>query len=260
MKPQDNLMKTRFNCAGVILALVMALVDRALAADSAPPISPLEGSWRWSFTNADGGVVQPTLRVTTTDDGTLVGISRFRQGASVPITNLTVKGNQISFQVIRARDGNPIVTRYDGTLRGDEIKGFITSGSLGDEKKYDWSAARFSEIEGVWKWRFTGFGGGGGAGAGNRRGGQGTATLALKREEGEKLSGKLRLGRFEQEVESLNYRNGDLSFHTIRERSDGSTSTNYYSGKFSRENIKGKYTSDFGGVHRTNDWHATRAE
>ena len=250
-------------------ALVALLPGITLAADAAKT-SPLDGTWRWNFTNADSGVIQPTLKVKTEDDGTLTALSRFRSGSSTAVTNLTLQGDQVSFEVVRQRNGEATVTRYHGTFKGDKIAGQMVARTAGEEVSRDWSAFRISDIEGTWKWRMGGTnapggrGGAGGAGGGRRGGfGGGEITLTIKREEGDNISGKISLGipgQREQEIHQAHYQNGNVSFETERTRTDGELSTNYYWGKFSKDAITGKFTTDSGGVHRTNEWRAARAE
>jgi len=255
-------------------ALALGLPGAALAAENAAKASPLDGTWRWNFTNADGGVIQPTLRVKTEEDGKLTGISRFRSGTSLPVTNFTLNGDKVSFEVARSRNGETTVTRYNGTFKGDKINGKMVASTAGEEVSYDWHAFRFSDVEGIWKWRpgggtnaaggrgFTGGRRGGGFPAfrGGGGGGGGEITLTIKREEGENISGKINLGGGEQEILEPTYKDNELKFETSRTRSDGELSTNYYWGKFSRDMIVGKYTTDAGGVHRTNDFRALRAD
>ena len=218
-------MKLRFIQTLCTTAL-LALLPGAVAADAAPP-SPLEGTWRWNFTNADSGVIQPTLKVKTEDDGKLSGVSRFRSGTSTAVTNFTFTGDQVSFEVARKRNGETIVTRYSGTFKGDKITGQMVANTGGEQWSHEWNAFRFSDIEGVWKWRIGGGtnapGGRGGGPGGGRRGGLGGGTrgggapggggeitLTLKREEGDNLSGKINLGagpgQAEQEIhETTNF-------------------------------------------------------
>lgn len=266
-------MKLRFSLIFCGAALA-ALLPMTVPAADAPKTSPLDGLWRWNFTNADSGVIQPTLRVKTEDDGKITGISRFRSGTSTPVTNLTFQGDQLSFEVVRERNGEKTVTRYHGTFKGDKITGQVVASTAGAEQSRDWNAFRFSDIEGVWKWRLLGAtnapgarggagGRRGGAGAGNRGaggGGGGEMVLTLKREEGDKITGKLNIGPSAQEIHEARYLDGNLSFETERTRSDGELSTNYYWGKFSKDAITGKFTTDAGGVLRTNDWRAARAD
>ena len=48
--------------------------------------------------------------------------------------------------------------------------------------------------------------------------------------------------------------------HSVRQRSTGEQSTNWYWGKFSGDTITGQYTTDFSGEIRTNDWRALRGD
>jgi hypothetical protein len=240
-------MKPGFTRSFLTLALFAGLLALATqAADDVKTSSPLDGTWRWEFTMPDGGKITPTLRVRTAENGTIRGTTRFRSGTTTPVTNLTLKGNAVSFEVVRAREEGATVTRYTGIQNGDKIKGRMVSNWNGQEESYPWEAARYNEVEGTWKWRFN-FGGGRG----------GDATLTLKRD-GERLTGKLNMGRGAADIHHGRFRKGEVSFHTERER-DGETFTNHYWGKFSGDTIAGWSTSSFGG-RRTNEWRAMRAD
>ena len=259
-------MKLHFT-RSVFVCAALALAPLASHAADSKPRPPLDGTWRWDFAMPDSGVARPTLKVKTEDDGQLTGTARFRSGSSTPVKNLKLAGDQVSFDVERERDGEKIVTQYRGTLRGDQITGKIISKWTGAEQSYDWNASRFADIEGVWKWRPTfgtnAPGGGQGAGQGARRrggGGLGEATLTLKREEGDRLSGKLNAGRTDQEIKHAHYKDSDVTFQTERERSTGEMSTNWYWGKFNGDAITGQYTTDFSGEIRTNEWRALRGD
>ncbi len=262
-------MKLHFTRTVFVLA-ALAWAPLASHAADAQPRPPLDGTWRWDFAMPDTGVAKPTLRVKTEDDGKLTGTARFRSGSSTPVKNLKLAGDQVSFDVERERDGEKMVTQYRGTLRGDQITGKIISKWTGAEQSYDWTAARFADIEGIWKWRFN-FGTnapGGGQGAARRPGGggprggggSGEVTLTLKREEGDRLSGKLNSGRTDQEIKHAHYKDSDVTFQTERERSTGEMSTNWYWGKFNGDAITGHYTTDFTGEIRTNEWRALRGD
>jgi hypothetical protein len=250
----------------ILLVLVALALLPGVARGANAKTSPLDGTWRWEFTMPDSGVIKPTLKIKTEDDGDLIGTARFRAGSSTPVKNLKLQGDQVSFEVVRERDGEKHVTRYAGTLQGNKIKGKVISNWTGQEESYDWEALRFYDVEGTWKWRFSfgtnapGTQGGSGGRRGGGGGGRGEANLNLKREEGEKLSGKLNTGRGDQNIKHGLFKEGDVSFQVERERSNGEKSTNYYWGKFSGDTIAGKFTSDFSGTVRTNEWKAARAD
>lgn len=124
------------------------------AADAPPPKPPhaLDGSWRWTFTMPDGTTARPKL-VLSVEDGKLTGTTSFRSDTEMPITNAVLKGDQLSFQVIRERDGQPIVTTYTGKWDSNAIKGKIQSNWAGKTQSYDWEALRGHHgVEGTWRW------------------------------------------------------------------------------------------------------------
>lgn len=263
-------MKLHFTRTVLVLA-ALALTPLAGRAADSKPRPPLDGTWRWDFAMPDSGVARPTLRVKTETDGRLTGSARFRSGSSTPVKNFKLAGDQVSFEVERERDGEKFVTQYRGTLHGDKITGKITTRWTGDEQSYDWLAVRFSDVEGVWKWRPSfgtnapggGQGGGrrgGGGGGGGRGGAFGEMSLTLKREEGDILSGKVNVAGRDQVIKNGLIKDGEVSFQTERERSTGEMSTNWYWGKLSGDNLTGKYTTDLGGDRRTNDWRAARGD
>ena len=220
----------------------MALFGQA--ADKAH--SPLSGIWKWTFTMPDGGQVNPRVKFTTDKNQKLIGVARFRAGMDAPVTNLVLQGDQVSFDVVRERDGQAVTTHYAGKMEGDKINGKVSSNWNGDQQTYDWRAERSNDLDGTWKWQVR---------FGER---EFDVSMTLKRE-GEKVSGKLHLGRGgEPEIHHGRLRNNLLSFEVHRER-DGEKTTNFYRGKLSGDTIIGTYTSDFG-RRRTNEWDAARAD
>src|SRR5438309_1927796 len=94
-------------CTAILIALAVPAQERARPADS------IEGIWRWKFPMPDGSVANPTLRLSL-EDGRLTGTSSFRAGSETPITNIVFNNRTIRFQVVRERDGKPIITTYIG--------------------------------------------------------------------------------------------------------------------------------------------------
>jgi len=94
---------------------------------------------------ADGGKRGPRESTLTLalKDGQLTG-SLSGRGGDTPIANATFKDDQISFTVEREFQGNKMVSKYDGKLDGDTIKGTIElPGRDGSEpRKVDWNATR----------------------------------------------------------------------------------------------------------------------
>ena len=195
----------------------------------------------------DGSQVLPRLDLKE-EDGHFTGTTRFRGGPETAVTNLTVTGNAVSFQVVRERNGQAVVTRYAGTLDGDIIRGKIVADWGGAEKSYDWEARRVVGPEGTWKWTTLGFGGS-----------RAESKLVLKLE-GEKLTGKLTAARLgENDISHGKFKDGRLSFEVEKDR-EGEKYLSRFSGRLAGKRIVGKTEVTFAGRSRTNAWLAVRVE
>ena len=208
------------------LTLFLFSGAKAMPAEAPGETSP-EGIWKWTFTMPDGSHATPKLKLKREEDK-LTGTTSFRPGSETPITNLTVNGDELSFQVVRARDDRQIVTRYAGTMNKDKdkIKGKMTSNWSGEEETYKWEASRVTGAEGTWKWgsSFGGF--------------RSQSTLKLKQDK-QKLTGKLTSGRGgDMDIKEGKIRDGEISFEVERER-DGEKTVSRYYGKLYGDNILG---------------------
>jgi hypothetical protein len=233
-------MKIIYRSAAALLTTILVV----FAADPKPR-SSYAGTWRWSFTMPDGTQVEPKLKLKEVD-GKPTGTSSFRAGTETPVTNLTVQGDQVAFDVVRERDGHKIITHYSGQLNGETIKGKIQSNWNGEAQTYPWEALRFAGIEGTWKWtndlgRF-----------------RGETRLRLK-VEGKKLAGKIAAFGREQDIHGGKFVNEEVSFFTAIEW-EGERYTNRYYGQLVGDMIEGKAELNLLGRLRTNDWTAYRAE
>src|SRR5262249_41712579 len=132
------------------VALLVLFVPSAFCQEPTHSRS-LAGIWKWTFTMPDGSQVTPKLELKE-EEGQLTGTTRLRHATEAPITNLTVNGSDISFQVVRERDGQETVTQYRGILSTNTIKGKIVSNWGGAEESYDWEARRSVGASGTWRW------------------------------------------------------------------------------------------------------------
>ena len=106
----------------VTIALVFAFA--ALAAD-------VTGKWTFEAPGRGGNPGRPTTITLKQDGAKLTGSvpGMGRGGADVPPSEITdgkVDGNKVSFSVTREFNGNKMVTKYEGTVAGDEMKLKIT--------------------------------------------------------------------------------------------------------------------------------------
>jgi hypothetical protein len=200
------------------------------------PAGSIDGTWRWTFIMPDGTTSHPKL-ILETEEGQLTGTSSFRPGNDVTITNATLAGNEVRFQVIRARAGRQIVTTYAGVWNGRFIRGQIVSNWAGQNQTYPWEAERAHEgAEGVWKWSTT------------IRGRKYEARVRLA-QDGERLTGWIPgAGRGPRRIHIKNgsIKNGEVSFEV--ERGAGANAVlSIYRGKQTGETINGTIETVAGG-------------
>lgn len=242
-------MNLRINGALTIVLALLTLSFTLQAAEAPKKKSPIEGTWLWSFTNADGGQVSPRVRFSMKNNE-LIGTSRFRAGAETPVTNLTFQGDQITFDVVRFHNDAEVVTHYAGRLNGDTIQGKLSSKAGGETRTYDWVARRPVGVDGAWKVSIA-------------TGGEFPieSRLTLK-QEGEKITGKLKGRGPESDIRKGRIREGNIYFEVERAGRDGEKSTNRYRGKLVSDELRGTVEMNrFGGTGRqTNDWDAVRAD
>ncbi|MBZ5619792.1 MAG: hypothetical protein LAQ69_13870 [Acidobacteriia bacterium] len=103
-----------------VTTILLALAFAALAAD-------ISGKWVAETPGRGGGAPRQTTFELKADGAKLTGtmLAPGRQGAAgtpVEITNGKVDGNNISFEVKRQTQNGEMVSKYEGTLSGDELK------------------------------------------------------------------------------------------------------------------------------------------
>jgi len=245
---------------------ISALIPFASGAEGDAKTAPtLEGTWRWTFTMPDGTTTRPKLKFTV-EEGQLFGTTSFRAGTEAPVTNILVNGDQLSFQVIRRRNGEDVMTTYNGTWSENAIKGKIESNWAGEKQAFDWIAERAHiGVEGVWRWTnsfWSGRGGGGGGGQGGRGGGRGRGfeSRVELEQEGEKLTGKTIGSRFgNAPISNGSITNNEVYFEIERTFGEFKNVTKYQ-GKQTGDTIKGTMESEIEGEERVIDWEATRED
>ena len=147
-------MRTQKALTSLLVTAVLALgaATELRAADKAN----VNGTWSWTVQgrggNADAPARKATLKLKADGDkltGTLSQPGRGQDGAAATpreteISDGKIKGDEISFSVKREFNGNAIVTKYNGKVESDTIKGKIeTPGRDGGEaRSRDWEAKR----------------------------------------------------------------------------------------------------------------------
>lgn len=111
-----------------LMALLMATALPAGAGD-------LAGRWTAEFDSPIG--VQKYVYEFKTSGGALSGEATFDHSmgkGTVPLNNLKVDGDKVTFEEPLTIDGNHITITYSGTLAGDELKLTRVVGDFGTEQ------------------------------------------------------------------------------------------------------------------------------
>lgn len=231
--------------------LAMLLLTASLFADDKKDTPNPTGTWKWSVTPPNGQPFEASLKLKLDGEklsGTFIG----RGGNESAIQDAKLSGEEISFKVVRERDGQKFVSDYHGKLSGDSIKGKIESDFNGQKRERDWDAKREGasltvSATGTWKWSI------------ERDGNSLELTLKLK-QDGEKLTGTSAWNNGnEVNIEDGTVKGDEVAFRVIRER-DGRKITSKYRGKISGDAITGKVRTDFSGDEQEFDWAPKRTD
>lgn len=123
--------------ASVLLLAVAANTN----AQAEPKKTDPTGTWKWSLTTPAGDTRETTL-VLKLDGDKLTGTISGRRGET-PISNATLKGDEISFLVVREFGENKFTNKYSGKISGDTIKGKMEFVDReGQQQTRDWEAKK----------------------------------------------------------------------------------------------------------------------
>ena len=111
---------------------LLFVVTLALVAAFALMAADVSGKWTFEQAGRQGGTPRQITMTLKAEGGTLNGsMPGFARGGGYPppatqITDGKVNGNDLSFTVKRDMNGTTVVTKYEGTVAGDEMKLKIT--------------------------------------------------------------------------------------------------------------------------------------
>lgn len=105
------------------------------------------GTWSWTTPGRDGGEARKsTLKLKVEGEkvtGTMSAPGRGGgQSRDVEISDGKIKGDEISFAVVREINGNKMTAKYSGKISGDTIKGKVETEREGQARSRDWEAKR----------------------------------------------------------------------------------------------------------------------
>jgi hypothetical protein len=117
----------------------LAIVGLAALAQAADKPDPT-GTWKWTVKVGDQ-TREATLKLKLEGDK-LTGAMLGRDGKENPIQDATYKDAEVSFKVVRERNGTKMTSAYTGKVSGDTITGKIQFERGGTSQSRDWEAKR----------------------------------------------------------------------------------------------------------------------
>ena len=135
---------TRRNFALCIVALTLMVPAFVRAADEKK--QPYEGTWKWTVT-FNNNTREQTMKLKT-EDGKPAGVVISGQNnTETKIEDASFKDGVLGFTTTRERNGAKMVSKYNGKVDGDTIKGKIETTRDGNPvgEPRDWDAKRVKE-------------------------------------------------------------------------------------------------------------------
>ena len=130
----------------LLACAALAFGAQAFAADAK---NDPTGTWTWTTPGRNGGEERTTTLKLKAEGEKLTGklSSPGRQGRAneVDITDGKIKGDEITFTVVREFNDNKVTTKYVGKVAGDTIKGKTETERDGTPRSRDWEAKRTAE-------------------------------------------------------------------------------------------------------------------
>ena len=245
--PNRSLRQFSFKKSLALAVLTLALGGLGSSARGAE--ANVVGTWKASFTTANGQTRQSTLKIKQEGDK-LSGTSTGQNGNETPLTEIKLTGDQLSLNIVRERNGEKNTNQVTATLSGDSLKGKLESNRGGEIRRFDWEAKRetagpTTSATGNWKYSLT-----------LESGDTMKLVLGLN-QEGEKVTGKVKVGEFEAPITEGKVVGDAISFKIPVDANDMKF-TSTYQGTLSGDAIKGKIHSDWGGEDHNYDWNASR--
>ena len=98
------------------------------------------GNWNTALILGDGNRIEGTLKLK--QDGNKLTGATVRNENETQIQDGKIAGDEITFTVIRERDGRKVTAKYKGKITGDTVKGKVESDWSGDWQTLDWEGTR----------------------------------------------------------------------------------------------------------------------
>ena len=125
--------------SATLLLALLCMTSSLQAADK----PNLAGKWTWTTTGRNGNEVKNTLTLKV-DGDKITGTINGPNNSEIEIKDAKLKGDELTFNVVRERNGNEFKTSYTGKVEGDTITGKIKRPGRngGEGRSTDWKATR----------------------------------------------------------------------------------------------------------------------
>jgi hypothetical protein len=128
----------------VLSALLALFLNAAMTASAAD--AKADGTWAWTTPGRNGGQERKmTLKLKTEGEkvtGKLSTPGRDGQARETEIQDGKMKGDEISFTIVREINNNKMTSKYTGKVGAETIKGKIEFTRDGNTQSRDWEAKR----------------------------------------------------------------------------------------------------------------------
>jgi hypothetical protein len=243
-----NKLLTQFSFKKSLTLAILALAFGWLGSSMQAADANVAGTWKASFATPDGQTIESTLKLKQEGDklsGTVLG----RNGNEYRLDEVKLTDDQLTIKATRERNGEKVTMKVVATLNGDNLKGKLESNWGGTDRKVDWEAKRATETAvsatGNWKYTLT------------LESGDIMNLVLNLNQEGEKVTGKVKVGDFEAPITEGKVVGEAISF-AIPVDANGTKFTSTYKGALSGDAIKGRIHSDWNGEDHNYDWNAAR--
>jgi len=133
---------------GLGAILVLGFLPQVQAQDKKADPS---GTWTWTVPGRNGGPERKmTFKLKVEGDKITGKIAAPARGGEIRETDIKdgqIKGDEITFKVVREVNGNQMTTKYNGKVSGDTIKGKAEFDRNGETQSRDWEAKRGSDTK-----------------------------------------------------------------------------------------------------------------
>ena len=135
--------------AHLLAILILCGVPKLFAQDPS-------GTWTWERTGRNDTLITSTLELAQDETGKLSGTYAVKWGdrerEPVPLDDVQLDGDKLTFRVTRTRGDREFKSVYDGVVAGDQIKGVSKRSRGGQERESQWVATRVAKAKASPAW------------------------------------------------------------------------------------------------------------